>query len=478
VIGVGQPPEDAHGSPAADADAAALSERRARRDLPAELDRLRARVGEQRRLLQAQLEQTERTIADVRTGAMELALRLTAEQDARRTGAVASPPAPDARPAPFADAPAPAPQQIDLSPEAAAEPPDHAAPLPAAPVDPETASLIEGLQRAAERLRTQVGERDDEATDADEPRADVDAEDDAAEPEVEPEVAAELEAEVVAPPESEVVAPPESEPEVVAEPEPTPPPPPLAVLEPRREQPVGRTPWLTDALDRLVALDREHAAVALTALIPAQASRSRRDLVYDLAVVGSGTWRVRLQSGTGAVGPLLGGPASDREIDFVLSGPAGALVPLAAGGARRRLPGTLATGRRRRLRRLLRDLRAPMTLVDLIAGATTVDAAVLLELLAVMVDPAWTAEHAFIVDYDVSGSGERHWRVAVGDGVRTGPAPGVRDADATVSVPDTALAALLAGVALPAGATATVSGSVEVVELLHGWFDAVQGASA
>ena len=445
MIGVGQPPEDAHGNPAGGPAAEGLAALRARRDLPAELDRLRSRVGElealleeeraQRRLLQAQLEQTERTIADVRTGAMELALRLTAEQDARRA-------APRAAVAAEPVVPVVAPvEPAERAPDPAAEP---VAPS-AAPVDPETATLIEGLQRAAERLRTQIDERDDEVAELDEPTL-----------EAEPEIAV-----------------PAPEP-VVPELDPLP----VAVLEPRREQLGARTEWLAEALDRLVATDRERAASALTALIPAQAARSRRDLVYDLAVVGFGTWRVRLQSGTGTIGPLLGGPASDRDIDFVVSGPAGSLVPLAAGGARRRLSGTLVTGRRRRLRRLLRDLRAPMGLGDLVAAGTPVDAAVLLELLALMVDPAWTADHAFVVDYDVTGPDDRRWRVAVGEGARTGPAPEVRDAEATVTVPATALPALLAGVPLPAGATATVTGSAESVALLHGWFDAAQGVSA
>lgn len=449
MIGVGQHPEDAHGTPAGDPAAEGLAALRARRDLPAELDRLRSRVGEleamleeeraQRRLLQEQLEQTERTIADVRTGAMELALRLTAEQDARRgapqAALAAEPPAPAATPTP-------PPARTGGEPE-----PAEADAGAVAPVDPETATLIEGLQRAAERLRTQVGERDDERAQPGEPDAGT---------------APEVETVLLAP-----------EPEV-PEPEPLP----AVVLEPRRDRPVTATGWLAEALDRLIATDPERAASALTALIPAQAARSRRDLVYDLAVVGRGTWRVRLRSGAGTIGPLLGGPASDRDVDFVVSGPAGSLVPLVAGGARRRLPGTLVTGRRRRLRRLLRDLRAPVTLADMVTAGSPVDAAVLLDLLSFAVDPSWTAGHAFIVDYELTGPDGVRWRVVVGEGTRAWRAPDVRDAETTVTVPATALPALLAGVPLPAGATAIVAGPEESVTLLHGWFDRAQGMSA
>lgn len=478
MSGVGQPPEDAHDRPVGDAEAEALAERRARRDLPAELDRLRARVGELeevleeeralRRALQTQLDEAERTIADVRTGAMELALRLTSEQDARKGRAVVSGPVPavaaeDEPPADAAPAPsAPEPPAADEARPVPDDPQDDGASVAAAaaPVaDPETASLIEGLQRAAERLRTQVSERDEIADDDEGTEAAAD------EPEAESGPAKEPEPAVAVAPEP-VAATVESRPE------------PVSLLVPRRQQAPAGTRWIAESLDRLVAADRDRAAAALTALIPAQAPRSRRALVYDLAVVGTGTWRVRLQDGAGTVGPLLGGPASDRDIDFVVSGPPGALVPLAAGGARRRLSGTLVTGRRRRLRKLLRDLRAPLALSDLVAAGTSVDPAVLLELLALMVEPAWTGDHAFTVDYDVTGEHEQCRRVAVGDGVRTGPAPDAGDAEATVTVPGDALAALLAGIALPAGATATVTGSADAVGLLHGWFDQAQGVSA
>lgn len=356
---------------------------------------------------------------------MELALRLTSEQDARSRG---SGPAPSESPITDLEDPPP--------PSAAPAGPAIAAVRERQPgADPQTASLIDGLERAAERLRSQIGERDGDG----------------------------LKASAVPEPVSPAAQS-------------------LISLEPRRDRrAVASTAWLGSALSRVAAADRDLGAAALIALLPAQAARSRRDLAYDLALLGSGTWRVRLEAGIATVTPLIGASADQRargldgRPDFVVSGPLEAIVPLVAGGAPRRLRGALVTGRKRRLIRLLRDLRSPLGLDDQAAVDHPADAGILLGLLAGAVDREITGEHRFEVAYEVAGPLGGTWRVGVGEGLQVVSGAAAEPASATVHVRDSAVASLLAGMPLPPGESAQVAGSVDAVTRLHSWFDVAQG---
>jgi len=398
-------------------------------------------------------------------------------------------PAPDAPLAP----------EAEVEPEPGVEPEPDVEPAPERPVavDPETSALIADLQRAADRLRAQVAALEPEAA-SEEPAAAVEPEPEAVEPE--PEAAA---------PEPEPV-PQETAPPAVARPtEPSwavqqaaaamgldlgaaPPPPdadepieietapqaatgaasPAAtVLTPRAVDLSTTAPWIARVLPGVVAATPEVRAGLVGALLPAQAQRSGKDVVYDLVVDDVASWRVTLRGGTAAVDPLEG--ASGGDVDFAIAGSLQAVAPLLAGGAGRKLPDTRISGRRRRARRLLKDLRRPVGLQELAAlGGSAADPGLLLELLVAAVDPAVVPGHDFTVTYDVEGPGI--WHVRAAEQLSTGPGPG-DDATAVVHVTDRSFVALLAGAPLAPGERAVVDGAAAAVRLLHEWFDVAQG---
>jgi hypothetical protein len=231
-------------------------------------------------------------------------------------------------------------------------------------------------------------------------------------------------------------------------------------------------PWLAPALARAAATDPALGTRLLPAVLAGHARRSDRDLSYDLVAEGTGSWHVRLRNGTAAVDRREGGTGGD--VDFALHGPLAALLAFAAGGTGRRPADVRVSGRKRRLRKLLKALRAPVGLADVAVSGGHVGPVDLLRLLVAGVDPAVLPGHGFSVDYVLGDGLVVH--VAVADGaaeVRGGPAP--EGAAAVVETSDRALLALLGGAAPPPGERVVVRGSPRAPELLHGWFDDVQG---
>ena len=168
------------------------------------------------------------------------------------------------------------------------------------------------------------------------------------------------------------------------------------------------------------------------------------------------------------------------HVDMVLDGPLEALAPLAAGGGGRRLKGVGVSGSRRRLRRLVKARRAPVTLVDLGRAGAPVHPGLLLAALAAAVEPSWTRGHRFAVAYAVGGDGT--FTVVADDGaplrVLPGTPPEAGDLAATVIAAAPAFMPLIAGQAPPEGERAAVVGDRRVVDVLHTWFDTARGVHA
>ena len=157
----------------------------------------------------------------------------------------------------------------------------------------------------------------------------------------------------------------------------------------------------------------------------------------------------------------------------MLQGDLAALAPLAAGGARWWLRGVRVREGRRQVWRLARARRSPVTLADLARSSHPPDPGLVLPILAAAVEPAWTAGHAFAVEYLVDGDGG--WRVTAADGAPLAVGPPTGDATATVRTARAALYPVLAGVTPPAGARVDVEGDAAVVHALHRWFDRARG---
>jgi hypothetical protein len=319
-------------------------------------------------------------------------------------------------------------------------------------------AVVESLTRAAQRLREETAVDVDTAAVAPEP---ADPAADAA---------------VAAPSKPSPRPVPAAAPEPIAEPavaahEGTAPMRPLVV--PVEGRPTSG--WMAAAFKRLAADDPELALGALLAILPAQGPVAGRDLRYDLTVRGHGTWRVALRSGHAEVAP----PARDGgDPDVSVVGTIEALAPFAAGGIARRPVSVDVVGPRRRLRRLVKARREPVSLLDVAAASVAPLPPLLLGLVAAGVDPAWTADEPLTVDVVVDGDGGGTWRIAApGDGPLRISLVQADDpaADATLHVARAALLPLLAALPLPPGERLLVSGDPAAARRLTGWFARAQG---
>jgi hypothetical protein len=160
-----------------------------------------------------------------------------------------------------------------------------------------------------------------------------------------------------------------------------------------------------------------------------------------------------------------------------LVGSVAALAPIVGGGAPRRLRGVDVVGSRRRLRKLLKNRRAPVALTDLQRAGITPSAGVLLGLLARGVHPEWVGGSA-AVDFVVSGAYGGTWRVTTAPGETprvTVPPPGSARPDATIHVADVSVLALLAALPLPPGERLLIGGDVDAASAVTGLLARVQG---
>jgi hypothetical protein len=236
--------------------------------------------------------------------------------------------------------------------------------------------------------------------------------------------------------------------------------------------PTRERAWLRAALERLAVTDPPAAGELLVALLPAQALLAEH-LVYHLVLPAGRLVRVELEPGSARVQP----DPRPGPVEATVRGSLAALAPLAAGDAGWRLGDLRVDGSRRRIRRLLRARRRPVTLADLALVAPPPPPRPLLTALAAVVEPAWTAGHRFGVSYSVAGHGRHTVVVDGGRPLRVLDNGGGHPHAATVEVSPAGLVAVLAGQHPPAGEHAEVAGDARALEVLHAWFDRARGVA-
>jgi hypothetical protein len=226
-------------------------------------------------------------------------------------------------------------------------------------------------------------------------------------------------------------------------------------------------PWLRDALVSLAHDEPDIAELIVVGLLPLQAGLVKGTVTYALDVDGGTTHCVVVDESRVKV-ELAGA----RHADAVVAGPLAALVPLATGGASRRLSGAHVQNRRA-VRKLIKARRRPLSLAELAAANVAPSPGLLLTVLARAVDPEWTTGRALMVD--VAPDGADAWRVvASGDGpLQIFPSEAATQAaPATLHVAAGRLPAVLAGTA--SAGDATVEGDVADVRTLLSWLDRAQ----
>lgn len=233
--------------------------------------------------------------------------------------------------------------------------------------------------------------------------------------------------------------------------------------------------WLTNAIEKLDAVDRPAAADAVLALLPLQGPAMRRKLTYDLTVEPREPRRIVLGKRTFSVQEHEEGEELPKP-DVAVTGTPGNVAPLVAGGAWRGV--TLETvGRKRKLKRLFRARRRPVTLGDAVRAGVAFDCGIALRLLAVSIKPEWTSGYRFHVVYRVGDADGDGWLIRVTDGrLVTVSDGGDPTATATVEAPSCAgLLAHLTRTEPPAEGPTTVAGDPAAAASLARWFDRAQG---
>jgi hypothetical protein len=234
---------------------------------------------------------------------------------------------------------------------------------------------------------------------------------------------------------------------------------------------VGRSgsPWLGHALGHLALEHPDVAAGMVAALL--RVPRGEGGLVYVVTIEGWGALTVDTTAGTVEV---LSAPATG-EVDLRVRGTPAKLAATAAGGIDHWPPGVSIEGDRRASRALLRSLRRPLGLVDLLAAGVEVDSSSLLRTLAAGVEPSWVGGPPLAVAWELDGQSP----VLVGFDDRGAsvrpPAAGVIPA-ATISLSPQALLPLLAGQEPPSSARWAVHGDPVAARRALELFDRVQWA--
>jgi hypothetical protein len=192
-------------------------------------------------------------------------------------------------------------------------------------------------------------------------------------------------------------------------PAPSAPPAPIDEEQPERhlagvEQPSTRecggdaeTPWFPRAFRRLAEEDPEAAGRLLLQLLPAQGLVWPEDVTYRIEVAETGTLAVSVRGGHSTVLPLLEASEArtgEATLRCDLAGLARAAV-VRRGWSR--VGARIAAARNRHLRPLRALAAAPLQLSDIKRTGAEPDPLLLLRLLALAVDPVWTAKDTFTV---------------------------------------------------------------------------------
>jgi len=197
----------------------------------------------------------------------------------------------------------------------------------------------------------------------------------------------------------------------------------------------GDGSWLRDGIRQVGRTDAALGAELLLALTPVQAHAARRPVAYQLTVNDAGTWRVEIED----LSSTISAGASDSKVAFRVSGTAGELAALFAGGGRRKLAAHIE-GSRMALWRLSRARRQPPTLAQAVAAGGDFSLQAMLALLGAVATEGGRTVVAFDDgDQPITAVATRRGAVVLRSGIE--------QPQATLHAPEQDLVALLAGLA-------------------------------
>lgn len=232
--------------------------------------------------------------------------------------------------------------------------------------------------------------------------------------------------------------------------------------------------WLQPVFKTLVRTDADAAGRLLLELLPAQWEAYPERVTYDLMLGGRrGCAQVTVRDGA----PMIrydDDPRSAKDVDFqVVGAPAALARLLTAGAIRRRLRRGIARvrGRRDGLEALRALVAVRLDLRGLHRAGVRLDPRMTLKLVALVIEPGWTARARFNLAYEDDQGEMMYLLVHDGRPVRvSGEAPAGR-IETRISGPADALALLLAG---QRDDRIAVTGEEWPVALLRKWIKRAQ----
>ncbi|MBS1870571.1 MAG: hypothetical protein JSS99_13015 [Actinobacteria bacterium] len=230
-------------------------------------------------------------------------------------------------------------------------------------------------------------------------------------------------------------------------------------------------PWVTAALQQLLATEPLTAGRIAVGLLPAYGLVAERPLRLDLELPDRGC--LALDLAPGRPGTVTARPASRPrgERDLVVAGDAAGVARLLHGRRTLLRRPARVRGGRRTLRELRRLVHAPLGLRELGAAGVALDPALALQLVALAIDAGATQGERFALAHGPLAGGPVDAWLRISDGaaptvVTQAPPEPTR---LTLRCTRGALLALIAGVEPPPGEAGTLDGDERALTLLRGW---------
>lgn len=239
-------------------------------------------------------------------------------------------------------------------------------------------------------------------------------------------------------------------------------------------------PWLTAALQRLLAEEPQAAGQLAVGLLAAQAMAAERPLRCDLVLAGRGCYALDVVPGAPAAVTARPAPRPRGERDLRIAGDAAGIARLLHGRrALLRRPARVR-GRRSALRVLRELARAPLGVRDLGAAGVPLEPALALRLIALAIEPGATRGERFAIAHAPLAGGPVDAWLRIADGAAPAVALHAPPEPTRLTLRCTrgALLALLAGVEPAPGESGALDGDERVLALVRGWIAATEHPDA
>jgi len=239
-------------------------------------------------------------------------------------------------------------------------------------------------------------------------------------------------------------------------------------------------PWLTSAVQRLLATEPETAGRVAVGLLPAHGLAAAAPLRYDVVLADRGCLAVDVAPHSPSVVVQRRAPRPRSERDLSIAGDVAGVARLLHGRRTLLRRPARVRGGRKALRELRRLARTPLGLRELGAAGVALEPALALRLIALAIEPEATRGARFAIAHvPLAGGPVDAWlRIADGEEPSVVTSEPPEPTRLMLRCTRGALLALLAGVQPAPGEAGTLDGDAAALTLLRGWIARTEHAAA